>query len=104
MRKISFFFMAAATVISCITIIFSLSNQPETEKTGTVLVTTPPIVYLLKEYNGKLAVFEQGSDLPYKEFDININTLSDYDKELLEIGITADSREKIRQLIEDYTS
>lgn len=104
MRKISFFFMAAATVISCITIFFSVRAMPEIEDTNTTVVTTPSVVYLLKTYNGRLAVFEQGSDLPYKEFDININTLSDYDKELLENGITADSKEKIRKLIEDYTS
>lgn len=104
MRKISFFLMAAATVISCITIIFSLKKQPEAENTNTTATVSTPVVYLLKEHNGKIAVFEQGADIPYKEFDINISTLSDYDKNLLKDGITADSREKIRQLIEDYTS
>lgn len=104
MRKVSFFLMAAATLISCITIIFSVGNKPEIEDTDTSAVTASPVVYILKEYNGRIAVFEQGSDLPYKEFEINLGTLSDYDRELLKNGITADSKEKIRQLIEDYTS
>lgn len=60
--------------------------------------------YVLKAYNGELAVFRENSEKPYRMLGVDISTFSDYDRQLLSEGILADSQQELNSLIEDYTS
>lgn len=59
--------------------------------------------YVLKEYNGKLAVFEMDSENPVEVFSVFVNTLPQVDRDLLKNGIIASTKAELLRLIEDYT-
>lgn len=69
----------------------------------TQISTTAPF-YIIKEYNGRVAVFISTQQEPMREYDTYVNTLPDKDKELLMNGIVVMSDEELRDRIEDYTS
>lgn len=56
--------------------------------------------YMLKEYNGKIGVYENNS-LIYT-IDTYVFTLPEVDKQLLETGITVTSKTELFELIEEY--
>lgn len=102
-----------ASAISIFIIILSLAYTMKTQRveahrknliTTVVVETQPAVGYILREYNGELAVFRGESDTPYKLLDIPISVMSDYDKEILKAGIFTDSPSELNRLIEDYTS
>lgn len=62
------------------------------------------IIYVLGEYEGRLAVLSPDKTTAYEVFDIYINTLPAYDKELLHNGIKIRSIEELNSLLEDYNS
>lgn len=64
---------------------------------------TPP-EYILREYNGKTAVFEKGRELPVFIEDIFIDNLPEKDRKALREGIILSSPEELQSLIEDFSS
>ncbi len=59
--------------------------------------------YTVKEYNGKISVFENGSSEPLYSLDSPfVRDLPDYDRELLTKGIKAGSDEELLRILEDY--
>lgn len=60
--------------------------------------------YLLRAYEGKLAVFTEDLVTPDLIFDVYVRTLPEYDREQLERGIRAASYEELTKLVEDYIS
>jgi len=60
--------------------------------------------YLLREHEGKLAVFEKGQDTPHMVFDIYVSTLPDYDQGQLAQGVKVKDYDELVLLIEDYIS
>lgn len=70
----------------------SLENEPE------------KITYLVKNYNGKIAVFEKGQNKPFKITSVNIDDLPDADKKILAKGIEAESQKQLSTILEDYCS
>ena len=60
--------------------------------------------YRLQSYNGRLAIFREGSDTPEMIFDVYTRLLPQADRERLEQGITAPDYETLTRLIEDYIS
>ena len=60
--------------------------------------------YRLQSYNGRLAIFREGSDTPEMIFDGYTRLLPQADRERLEQGITAPDYETLTRLIEDYIS
>ena len=63
-----------------------------------------PSGYLLRSYDGRLAVFREGSDTPEMIFDVYTRLLPQSDRERLEEGISAPDYETLTRLIEDYIS
>ena len=61
-------------------------------------------IFILGENNGKLAVLSPDGQTVYKTFDVYINTLPDYDKNLLQNGIKIKTAEELYSLLEDYNS
>ena len=60
--------------------------------------------YILREYNGRLALFIKGNSKPNTIFNVYTDNLPDMDKFKLKDGIEAENREELMQLIEDFTS
>ncbi len=60
--------------------------------------------YYLREYDGRLAVFQSGNEEPLHVFNVSIATMSEYDQTELREGIFAESLNDLRSLVEDYTS
>ena len=59
-------------------------------------------LYIVKEYNGKIAVFEKGNDTPFKTTEMQISLLPDYDKQMLQAGIEVNGQGELNTLLEDY--
>ncbi|MEM1484777.1 hypothetical protein V6615_07815 [Oscillospiraceae bacterium PP1C4] len=60
--------------------------------------------YLLRTYEGKLAVFTTDLVQPDMVFDVYVRTLPELDKEELERGVRVENYDKLTALIEDYIS
>lgn len=60
--------------------------------------------YRISIFNGKLAVFENDSKLPYKVYDTYVNNLPDEDISILTAGIYVNSSSELNKVIEEYTS
>jgi len=60
--------------------------------------------YLLREYDGELAVFRENETEPWKLYSVAVNSLPESDRILLRNGIPVSGEEELRRLLEDYTS
>lgn len=60
--------------------------------------------YRVSVFNGKLAVFEGNSKVPYKVYDTYVNSLPENDIQLLNDGIKTNSASELIKIIEEYTS
>lgn len=60
--------------------------------------------YLIKEYNGVVAVFLDGESMPLIQTDIPVNGLRQTDRELIEQGISLESYTDVLYLLEDFGS
>lgn len=59
--------------------------------------------YTVKEHDGKIAVFQNGSNDPIKILDgPYVRDLPTFDRELLENGITVETETELNALLEDY--
>ncbi len=60
--------------------------------------------FIIKEYNGSVAVFKNGKDLPFKTTETMVADLPTADRELLKKGINVASTEELSRILEDYCS
>ena len=60
------------------------------------------VTFILKNYNGVIGVFDQSGVLT-DIIDVDIKSLPEQDRTMLEAGIWARSRQELASLIEDYT-
>lgn len=63
-----------------------------------------PAGYLLRDYEGRLAIFREESNTPEMIFDVYTRLLPQADQERLTEGISAPDYETLTRLIEDYIS
>lgn len=68
-----------------------------------VSITESP-VFILREYEEKLALFRDSSASPAKIYDFDVTMLTEYDRNILREGITLYSQSEVDRLIEDLTS
>lgn len=73
-----------------------LPNEPEEPQS--------PAGYLLRDYEGRLAIFREESNTPEMIFDVYTRLLPQADQERLTEGISAPDYETLTRLIEDYIS
>ena len=78
--------------------------SPAPQQTAEPTVPEPQSGYRLQSYNGRLAIFREGSDTPEMIFDVYTRLLPQADRDRLEQGITAPDYETLTRLIEDYIS
>ena len=62
------------------------------------------IIFILGESEGKLAILSPDGTSVYEMYDVYINTLPEYDRNLLLDGIKITSSEELHSLLEDYSS
>lgn len=89
---------AAGAVISAMLLLFACSIRLPEEPSAAAPM------YSLREYQGQLAVFEQGQETPFRIIDMDIALLPPYDQALLQSGIDVADEQELRRLLEDYTS
>lgn len=105
--------ISAACCIVVIGLLFfgafsSSTTLPEPQISSTITsssaVSSADTFFTIKEFNGTIAVFEQGIDSPVRVTDVAISSLPYVDQELLRVGIRANSRAELNRLLEDYCS
>lgn len=70
--------------------IYNIENHSNTE------------MYLIKEYEGNVAIFKNGSDLPSQVLDCKIKNLPPDAKEALATGIKVSTDDELQKYIEVY--
>lgn len=60
--------------------------------------------YTVREYDGRIAVFFEGSKQPMMIYDVYVAELPDADAALLKNGLTTQTQAELQSIIEDYTS
>ena len=106
-RKILFTLMGAATVSGFIVICTlgqTVYHQKVEAKSAEIVRTLPDAEYIIREYNGKVAVFRGESPIPYMTADCELSLLSDYDKAALKQGVTLKTAEEVNTYLEDLTT
>jgi len=63
-----------------------------------------PYQYMLREYDGRIAVFPAESEEPELVLDVLVKYLPDFDRTQMQQGIHVKDYEELVRLIEDYTS
>jgi hypothetical protein len=105
MKKIAIALLAFVFIFVTIFVLAILNKPP-------IQISTPSPVtktlnqksgYVIREHNGKVAVFYHDGRL-FKAYDVLVSTLPEYDKTQLKQGVYAETFQKMRSLIEDYTS
>lgn len=59
--------------------------------------------YIMRDYNGRIAVFVYGEDEPQEVFDVFTSSLPRDEAERVYKGITVEGDEALQKLIEDFT-
>ena len=60
--------------------------------------------YIVKTYNGRLAVFEPDKEVPFKITDLDVNILPQSDRLLLDAGIGVVDNKELNRILEDFCS
>lgn len=94
-------FMAAAII----SILFISYNSNTTNAvTPTEVPTSEYQTYIVREYDGMVAVFQPQQDKPIKITHTYVSSLPQADQKSLATGIQADTKEQLRKLLEDLCS
>ncbi|NLB80524.1 MAG: hypothetical protein GX800_02665 [Clostridiaceae bacterium] len=77
--------------------VYTVSNSATTQ-------TAQKGQYVVKEHDGKIAVFEKGNAAPKKTLNIEVATLRQYDRLRFKEGVTVNSLYELSMLEEDFSS
>ncbi|MEE1076553.1 MAG: hypothetical protein UHY68_04740 [Acutalibacteraceae bacterium] len=93
-------------VASILTTLFSCDNDDNISNTAPTEIqqATDYQTYIVREYDGMVAVFYNGQDKPVKVTDRYISALPQQDINDLKQGILVDNEENLRKLLEDLCS
>lgn len=97
MKKIIFLCLGLSAVLLLCLFLPSRNTAPQNES------LTVSDKYTVREYEGQIAVFSDGSEMPVKVFDTSVSALPQCDREQLKLGITVETPEELQKLIEDFT-
>ena len=80
-------------------------SQRATERPATAESTTAePGGYVLRDCNGRIAVYARGKETPYEIFNIYTDSLPPADAEALREGIEIETPEELNKKLEEFTS
>ncbi|MEA4896032.1 MAG: hypothetical protein VB064_12340 [Oscillospiraceae bacterium] len=82
-----------------------LKAEDEGETVGCITESQTEPCYVLRDYEGYVAIYvENDPSCPMTVTDIQVSTLRDLDKKLLETGLKLYSRERLMMTLEDLGS
>lgn len=92
------------TSVISVLIAYSINYKTQTSELKTKpKATVTTIKYTVKEYNGKIAVFENGNTEPLKVMESPyIRDLPKTDQEILSQGIIVYDKTELNKILEDY--
>lgn len=105
MRKFligSYCFVVLCVLISAVAI--PIIKQNSTASNVETETPSNSLSYIVKDFNGNVAVFETDSDKPFKVTEVATNTLPKIDQERLMEGIVVNSQIELNTLLEDLCS
>ncbi len=79
----------------------SSQNITNNVKTSTQTKTQ---TYVIKNYEGKISVFEKGKSTPFRVTDTLTSKLPQKDQEILQNGIEVNSQKDVSNILEDFCS
>lgn len=91
--------LAALAILITLLILLPQNKSTDAKNSG-----IPKYTYLLKDYEGKVAVFQPDNTTPEKILDIYLNTLPEYDQNRLREGIPVHDQSELERYIEDFDS
>lgn len=97
MRKLTF---ALFTIFCTILIVVTIYNVIPAKNSGSSS-SHNETVYILTDYNGKVAVFTPESTQPITVYDIYTHLLPENDIEILRKGIRITSEQQLQSCLED---
>lgn len=59
--------------------------------------------FILRDCDGFLAVYRENESMPYLKLGYRTDFLNEYDREIIKKGITVNTSNELRCLIEDFT-
>ena len=97
--------VAGGLVLGIVVFTLQRQEQPEPrELTRSQVVSEEDYAYILKTYEGRLAVFARGKAEPEMVFDLYVQYLPAYDQGQLGQGIYVEDYPTLVKMIEDYIS
>ena len=106
-KRIYLMLMTALTVSGFIVICTlgqSIHRQKVANRISAIVPDSTSYVCEVKEYNGRIGVFKEGSSVPYRVIDYDITLMSDFDREQLREGVIMETDEELRRFIEDIAT
>ncbi len=92
--------IALSTIFCAILIIVSIYTLPPKEKTNNI--SADSCNYIISDYGGKVAVFEENNQSPVVVYEIYTHLLPENDIELLRKGIKVSSLSQLQSRLEDF--
>ncbi len=100
-KKIITFFAMCFLVLS---VLFIRINDDIERKEAETTSPHQNTQYTVKDYNGKIAVFENDNTYPKNVYDSYTSVLPENDQKRLREGIIVSNTADLQRIIEDYTS
>ncbi len=99
--------LLASMTFSAVLLVVSAGNAVKAQKEirvekAAALAEKEPVGFVLKEYEGKAALFRENSEKPYQILDLEVWLLPEADRETLEQGIYAQNEEELKAFLEDW--
>jgi len=104
MKKIILLAASAAAVICILAAIRFYPRPVSVAPSSDPAASNPPAMYMLREYDGHIAIFLAEEQSPFEILDILTESLPRSDRDALKSGIPAANEEELHRLIEDYES
>ncbi len=92
----------AITTLSVLVSVLFLTQDVPAENAAPQ--TSMEQTYLLKDYQGKIALYNKDSKTPQKVYDVYLMNLPQLDQKKLQAGIPVLNEEHLEKLLEDFDS
>ena len=98
------FIISSIIILSTIINVSAFNDIIGSQTSGKTSVTEEEIYrYILKDYNGRIALFLSDNDTPEEVFEIFTSSLPEEDVALIKNGILV-TEDEVKKILEDYTS
>lgn len=99
--------LVTAMAISAVLILGSAARMVERAKSDAVakevsMAEREPVGFVLRECEGRLALYRENSVKPYQILDVQVYLLPEADREALKTGIVVETEAELRRLLEDF--